>query len=141
MTDLMKPEVTALTKSELKESGIGIVDRLLEEYSAVEVAVMVKRGEERIKAMMEYVRPKISIGAKKEMVLNAEVAETREREWVYNSPTLDRLEVQKKEIAEKIKAHKKALESQSITIIDDESGQVETAELVRDGVNYKISLG
>lgn len=141
MTDLMKPETSALTKSELKESGISIVDRLLEEYSAVEVAVMVKRGEERIKAMMEYVRPKISLGSKKQEVLSAEVSEVRERDWEYNSPTLARLEIQKKEIAEKIKAHKKALESKSGTIIDTESGEIESATLIRDGVNYKISLG
>lgn len=141
MTDIMRPEQSALTKAELKESGIAIVDRLLEEYSAVEVAVMVKRAEERIGAMMDYVRPKISIGSKKEMVLNAEVAENRKRVWEYNSPTLDRLEAQKKEIAEKIKAHQKALQAQSATIVDDESGQIESAELVSEGIEHKISLG
>ena len=140
MTDVMKPEAGALSKIELRESAVAMVDRLLDEYSAVEVAVMVKRGEERIKAMMEYVRPKMSISSKKESVMGAEVSESTVREWEYHSPTLERLEAQKKEIAEKIKAHQKALQAKTGTIVDEVSGEIESAELVREGIEHKISI-
>lgn len=114
---------------------------LLESNTATEAFVLLAQMEKLITAVKETLKEKAiaKLNGKEEVVLGATVALRRSVSWDYNSPTLARLDIEIKERQEKMKAHKRALES-GATIVDPVSGEIETATKTKDGVTIAVTL-
>lgn len=113
---------------------------LLERYSAVEGYVILAQMEKIVEQAKEALKERAiaKVSGKEELIMGAKVSLRRSVAWEYDSPTLARLDVEKTSIAEKIKAHKNALES-GATVVSDE-GQIETAKKTKDGITIAVSL-
>ena len=140
MNELMIPD-RMLTTSERTLVAKHSINTLLETMSAVEGYVILAQMEKIVEETKEMLKEKALAGVQgKEMsVFGAKVTTRRKTEYEYEAPTLVRLSEQKKALAEQEKTIKKFLEVKG-TYIDDETGEVNTANKISDGLVIAVSL-
>ena len=140
MNELIIPD-RMLTTSERTLVAQHSINTLLETMSAVEGYVILAQMEKIVEETKEMLKEKAITGiqGKEMMVFGAKVTTRRKTEYEYEAPTLERLKAQKTAIADQEKAVKKMLEAKG-TYIDDETGEVNTANKISDGLQIAVSL-
>lgn len=116
-------------------------NNLLETMSAVEAYVLIAQMQDIVDTTKELLKEKAISGVQgKEMdVFGAKVSTRRSVAYEYDAPTLARLDGQKKEIDTKLKAVKKLLEATG-KYVDDETGEINTASKIKEGITIAVSL-
>ncbi len=116
-------------------------ENLLETMSAVEAYVLIAQMQDIVDTTKELLKERAITGVQgKEMdVFGAKVSTRRSVAYEYDAPTLARLDGQKKEIDTKLKAVKKLLEATG-KYVDDETGEMNTASKIKEGITVAVSL-
>ena len=124
-----------------EELAVKASESLLDTMSAVEAYVLIAQMQDIVDLTKELLKEKAIAGVQgKEMdVFGAKVSTRRSVAYEYDAPTLVRLDVQKKEIDTKLKAVKKLLESTG-KYVDDETGEMNTANKIKEGLTIAVSL-
>jgi hypothetical protein len=139
-TSLIVPE-KVLTKVEISNLADIAIANMLEIGTATEAYVKMAVLEKLIEEIKDKIKERAILGVQsKEMnVLGATVTTRRKTEYKYDCPTCDSLEMKVKVIKEDIKAIKKSAEKFG-SFVDPLTGEINTAELVADGLIIAVSL-
>ena len=121
----------------MKKHAINV---LLAEHTASEAYVLLYQMESLVKQIREDLKDKAiaRVNGKEENILGAIVTLRKDADWTYDSPTLDNLSAEIKELQEKVKKHKRALEA-GIEVLG-EGGVIETATKIKDGCIIAVKL-
>lgn len=124
-----------------QDLAIKASENLLETMSAVEAYVLIAQMQDIVDTTKELLKERAITGVQgKEMdVFGAKVSTRRSVAYEYDAPTLARLDGQKKEIDTKLKAVKKLLEATG-KYVDDETGEMNTASKIKEGITIAVSL-
>lgn len=117
------------------------INTLLDKYNGVEAYVVLYQMQEMCKEALENLKDKAigSLKAKEQNIFGATVSTRRKPEYEYEAPTLQRLEDEKKAIAEKTKAIKGILHKMG-SWIDPQTGEENTAKQTVEGATIAVSL-
>ncbi len=145
-TQITKKEESIIPTKILNKAGLAIyadhiANNLLDTRSGLEAYILIKQAEELINNLKEKLIEKAlaSTNGKEGIIDGVKWQTKRSVAYEYDSPTIERLTAEKKSIEEKIKAHKKALEN-GVSVLDETTGQLESAKKTKDGLTLSITL-